>query len=576
MINRFDHGTQHTLKRELIRALFLCLIGGLAFCCCAQAQTYYYVAKTGSDSNSGSASAPWLTIGHAALEAKAGSTVYVGAGTYSESVTFSNSGTSSAPIVFNGQGVAIVDGTSVACCTTPSFASSNSFFGTTTQGLLMIGASGGVSYVTVEGFTVQNYKTSSSSDVPLGIFVPGTGGGTGIQILNNTVKNIETTAGSSGNAYGLGVFGSSTTPLTNVTVSGNTVTGCLTGESETVPINGNIHNSTISNNVIYGNDNIGIDVEGYQGLDSGSSVDFPANIDVVGNTVYNNSAANNAGEGSSSGSPDYDQDGLYCDGCTQTIFERNTIYGNDIGIEAASEIAGCASSYVIMRNNLIYGSNYVGITIGGYGKSGTGTCKTGGKDAGGGSSEYVYILNNTLYDNGTQSSAGGSEFQTQYRVTNSYFENNIVYDVSSGILVFNVTKGAGLTANYNDYYTAASSYSMYYNGKAYASFSTYKSASGESDSIFANPDFTTTPSCTGTYTPPGGSGSNKATTCSSLGNTTPTSSSPVWNVGNAGLGTPGSAWGAYETSQPFVGTYDFTGTTDRVNASGEINMGAYE
>src|ERR1035441_5997610 len=72
--------------------------------------SYSRYGLTGSDSNSGSASAPWLTIKHAALQATAGSTVYVGAGTYNESVTFANSGTSTAPIIFNGQGVAIVDG----------------------------------------------------------------------------------------------------------------------------------------------------------------------------------------------------------------------------------------------------------------------------------------------------------------------------------------------------------------------------------------------------------------------------------------------------------------------------------
>ena len=58
------------------------------------------------------------------------------------------------------------------------------------------------------------------------------GSGTGINFLNNTVKNIQTTAGKNGNAYGIGVFGISSTPL-SVNVSGNTVTGCLTGESET-------------------------------------------------------------------------------------------------------------------------------------------------------------------------------------------------------------------------------------------------------------------------------------------------------------------------------------------------------
>jgi hypothetical protein len=101
--------TQHLLKRELICAVFLVITFWIGFSGKAQAAVYY-VAKTGSDSNSGSASSPWLTIGHAALEAQAGSTVYVEAGTYNESVAFANSGTSSAPIVFNGQGVAIVDG----------------------------------------------------------------------------------------------------------------------------------------------------------------------------------------------------------------------------------------------------------------------------------------------------------------------------------------------------------------------------------------------------------------------------------------------------------------------------------
>ncbi|MGC2647917.1 MAG: DUF1565 domain-containing protein, partial [Candidatus Sulfotelmatobacter sp.] len=110
-------GSQRTAKCYLVRALFLLLSCLFVLSLGAQA-TVYYVAKNGSDSNSGSASAPWLTIGHAAAEAHAGDTVYVGAGTYNESDLFANSGTASAPITFNGQGVAIVDGTGVACCTT--------------------------------------------------------------------------------------------------------------------------------------------------------------------------------------------------------------------------------------------------------------------------------------------------------------------------------------------------------------------------------------------------------------------------------------------------------------------------
>ena len=116
--------------------LYFALLVFTATSLLAQSGATFYVSKSGKDTNSGSASAPWLTIGHAALEATAGATVYVEAGTYNESVTFANSGTATEPIVFNGQGVAIVDGTGVACCVSPTFAQSNGFIGTNTQGLL--------------------------------------------------------------------------------------------------------------------------------------------------------------------------------------------------------------------------------------------------------------------------------------------------------------------------------------------------------------------------------------------------------------------------------------------------------
>jgi chitinase len=145
--------------------------------------TAYYVAKTGSNSNAGtSPSSAWLTISYAATHVAAGDTVYVGAGTYNESVPITTSGSASAPIIFDGQGRAIVDGTGVACCTSPSFVASNGFVGGNTQGLFTLGASSGLSYVTVEGFTIQNYKTSSTTEVPAGILI--VGGGTGINVLD--------------------------------------------------------------------------------------------------------------------------------------------------------------------------------------------------------------------------------------------------------------------------------------------------------------------------------------------------------------------------------------------------------
>jgi fibronectin type 3 domain-containing protein len=63
--------------------------------------TTYYVAKTGDNSNSGtSLAAPFLTIQKAATNMVAGDSCYIRQGTYRETVTPANSGTSSARITF--------------------------------------------------------------------------------------------------------------------------------------------------------------------------------------------------------------------------------------------------------------------------------------------------------------------------------------------------------------------------------------------------------------------------------------------------------------------------------------------
>src|ERR1700677_4300530 len=79
---------------------------------CANAASYY-VDPNGSDANGGSQAAPFQTIAYAATIASAGDTVYVDDGTYPETITLPNSGTSGAPITFeavNAQG-AKIDGT---------------------------------------------------------------------------------------------------------------------------------------------------------------------------------------------------------------------------------------------------------------------------------------------------------------------------------------------------------------------------------------------------------------------------------------------------------------------------------
>jgi Right handed beta helix region len=184
----------------------------------------------------------------------------------------------------------------------------------------------------------------------------------------------------------------------------------------------------------------------------------------------------------------YDEDGVYCDGCSQVVFERNLIYANDINVEAASEISGEVSSDVIIRNNVTYGANSAGMTVGGYAKSGTG------------GSTNITIVNNSLYDDDLQDTGSG-EFQIQYRATCIVFENNSVYAVPKGLFLFGYVSGSGVTLNNNDYYTTSSTTTFELNGTKYSSFASYQSATGQDEeSKFANPQYDSLPSCSATGT----------------------------------------------------------------------------
>src|SRR5947209_284474 len=140
----------------------------------------FYVSTTGSDSNPGTLSSPWRTIQRAANSVQAGDIVYVRGGVFNESVNISVSGSAIAgPITFQSYPgeTAIVDGTGLVPPTS------------STQGLINITNEG---YISVQGFSIVNYKTSSASPIPAGIWVSGSG--SNIQILNNVVHNIVTTS----------------------------------------------------------------------------------------------------------------------------------------------------------------------------------------------------------------------------------------------------------------------------------------------------------------------------------------------------------------------------------------------
>lgn len=239
----------------------------------AQSGAKFYVSPTGSDNNSGSFTAPWRTIRHAANSAKAGATVYVETGIYHESVTFPASGTASEPITFvNYPGeTPILDGTGLK----PQ----------DTQGLVNIVNQ---SYVTVQGFEIRNYTTPDPGVTPAGIWI--TGWGTGVRLLNNRVHHITTTAeGRGGNAFGIAVYGTAVTPISQLTISGNQVYSLKTGQSESVNVDGNVTHFTVTNNLIHDNDNIGFDAIGGEGVGP-TGHDQASYGEVSGNTQFTTSA----------------------------------------------------------------------------------------------------------------------------------------------------------------------------------------------------------------------------------------------------------------------------------------------
>ena len=490
----------------------------------------FYVAPTGSDSNPGTSASPWLTIQHAASTVPAGSTVYVAAGTYNESINVTVSGTSSAPITFTGESGAIVSGTGL----TPSTSQ--------TQGLWNIGsatpAGVDVSYITIQGFTIENYTTSNANACPAGIWI--SGASNGIQILNNTITNITTTSEKEGNAFGISAYGTETTAINGLVISGNTVYGLKTGNSETVNVDGNVTNFTITNNTIHDNDNIGIDAIGGEGVGP-SGYDYARYGEISGNTVYNISAIDNAGEGDQ-----YDADGIYCDTCAYVVIERNLVHNCDLNIEVASEHSGKYSQYVTVRDNVVYNANSVGISIGGYASN------VGG-------SQYVTIANNTLFEDDTQNTGSG-ELQVQYYATNNVFENNLVYATSQGLFINNYTNSEAnpVTADYNLYYSSVSSSGAQFiwDGTSENGFPSYQSKTGQdSHSQYANPLLQSTTAL----------------------NLRVQASSPVIDAGSTlsslicstTTGETGDYWGC-----PLVGTLDFLGNPREPGSN--IDIGAYE
>jgi Right handed beta helix region len=448
------------------------LIASILFACISaasgQVNSAFYVATTGNDSNAGTQSAPWRTIQHAADTARAGSTVNVRAGVYEELVSINASGNAGDGFItfrsYPGE-TAVLD----AAHFTPSGR----------QGILTIHNQ---SYVRIEGFEIRNFRTAEHRLAPLGIDIHGAG--SHIELLKNNVHHIENTypdrdsPGSGGNGFGIAVYGTDAkSPITDLIIDGNEVHNLKTGSSESLVVNGNVTNFRITHNVVHDNNNIGIDVIGFERTAPDPAVDQARDGIVSGNLVYSITSRGNPAYRN-----DENSDGIYVDGGTRILIEQNVMHDVDFGIELASEHKDRATSYITARNNLIYHAHTAGVSIGGYAPER-------------GHTDHCTVVNNTLYQNDT-SATGSGEFQMQWNMADNVFENNIIYAGARCLISLNKSQAdknqSSVTIDHNVYYCAAGPQKSAWAGASstITGFDPYLAATGnDRHSQFADPRF---------------------------------------------------------------------------------------
>jgi len=416
------------LTFSVFLAVLVCVSGTFG-----QINSSFYVSTTGDDANPGTQTAPWRTVQHAADIARAGSTVNVRGGVYEELVSIKASGNATDGYItfrsYPGE-TAVLDAEHFA-----------------PEGRSSILTIHDKSYVRIEGFELRNYRTAEHRVTPLGISVMGAG--SHIELLKNNVHHIEQNfegrdaPGRGGNGFGIAVYGTDAkTPISELVIDGNEVHHLKTGSSESLVVNGNVTNFRITDNVVHDNNNIGIDVIGLERTAPDPAVDQARDGVVSGNLVYNITSRGNPAYGE-----DQSSDGIYVDGGTRVLIERNIIHDVDFGIELASEHRNRATSYVTARNNLVYHCNTAGVSIGGYAPER-------------GRTDHCTVINNTLYENDT-AETGSGEFQMQWNMEDDSFKNNIVYAGPRCLMTLNKSQvernQPPVTIDHNLYYCVSGS-----------------------------------------------------------------------------------------------------------------------
>lgn len=409
----------------------------------------YYVSNEGLESNKGTIDAPFQTINAALSHATPGDTVMVRGGLYSEKVVFPRSGVMDKYITlkaYRGE-KPVIDGSTF-----------------TVNGREALVTVDKAKFITVDGFEIRNLKTATGE--PKAIMVEG--GSDYITIKNNTIYGIDyTQLPLNGGGNAILIIGNTSDPVTNITVTGNTIHDCKTGYGENLTINGYVDGFTITNNTIYNAQNIGIDAAGGYSANPDPALNYARNGIISSNILYNIESKRGplGGHGAI---------GIYVDGGRNIVVEKNRVSVTDRGIGAVSETNGFPTDHVTIRNNLVYNCWCAGIYIGGYLNY-----------TSGGTSNSA-IVNNTLYNNNLALGAFGEiegEISIREACTNNVIKNNIIYGGTADMFIHKYTvTGSDNAIDYNLYYTTGAA-QWTWNGVLYTDYNLWKAAcSGDTNS----------------------------------------------------------------------------------------------
>jgi len=215
-------------------------------------RTIFYISPLGDNDADGSSAHPWKTIQFAIDNADDDTTLIVKSGIYNERVLFF--GDEDSNIVLKGENGAVIDGS-----------------GLNPVDLQALVGIYNAHNIVVENLELRNFKTPRGVTLPatpVGLLVHGTS--YDINITNNRIHNIEnlSTCGESSGcavgANGIAVYGDTKTAMTNLNFINNEISECILSSREAFTINGNIDGFRVLNNYVHDNNNIGIDIIGYE------------------------------------------------------------------------------------------------------------------------------------------------------------------------------------------------------------------------------------------------------------------------------------------------------------------------